>query len=199
MMNVGIIPRFRLLKNKNIEYAIDKKLIELIKKVFKKPKVKILFDINNEKLDYLIISGGNDLLQFSKKFNDKEREKISLHYLNGAIKMNIPVVGICYGAQLIASYFKSKLQKKSGHVGAHKITLFSHSFNTNFPKRIAVNSFHNYAITKISKQLLPLGTADDDTVEIFKHKKLKILGLMWHPERYRNYKKIDINYFKKNK
>ena len=33
-----------------------------------------------------------------------------------AIRENIPVIGICYGAQFIAHYFDSKLKKLSNHV-----------------------------------------------------------------------------------
>ena len=32
----------------------------------------------------------------------------------------------------------------------------------------------------------------DDNVEIFKHKKKNIYGFMWHPERNRNYKELNM-------
>ena len=39
----------------------------------------------------------------------------------------------------------------------------------------------------IGKNLEIIGECDDQTVEFFKHKKHRIYGIMWHPERYKNY------------
>ena len=37
----------------------------------------------------------------------------------------------------------------------------------------------------ISKKLEILASDNKGNIEMFKHKKLKILGVMWHPERKR--------------
>ena len=68
-------------------------------------------------------------------------------------------------------------------------------FNKNLKKNNKVNSYHNYSITNLGSSLSSLATAMDNTIEAFKHKKYKILGVMWHPERYDQIKKIDIEYF----
>ena len=53
-----------------------------------------------------------------------------------------------------------------------------------------VNSFHDYKIDKLNKNLITYAkTEDDNSVEFFKHKSKKIYGIMWHPERL---KKISI-------
>ena len=194
-MNIGIIPRIRRIKKNSIEYSIDKKLIDILNTIYKKPKIIIIHDFKIKKLNLLVISGGNDLKLFSKKKNDLIRNKISLFHLKKSFKKKIPVVGICYGAQLIAHIFKSKIKKYQNHVGNHPVRLEDSLFNKNLKKINKVNSYHNYAITNLGTSLLPLAKATDNTIEAFKHKKYKILGFMWHPERYDQIKKIDIEYF----
>ena len=63
---------------------------------------------------------------------------------------NIPILGICYGAQFIADYFNSSLKQFMLHVAKkHKI----YFANEKSPKNYFVNSFHNYGIEKLSHKL----------------------------------------------
>ena len=59
---------------------------------------------------------------------------------------------------------------------------------------LVIISYHNYSITKLGANLLTLATANDNTIEAFRHKKLKVIGIMWHPERYNKIKSIDKKY-----
>jgi putative glutamine amidotransferase len=69
----------------------------------------------------------------------------------------------------------------------------------NKKKNILVNSFHDYGFNQnlLGKDLKILANSSDKIVESFCHIKHKLLGIMWHPERYKNFKKFDINLFKK--
>ena len=194
-MNIGIIPRIRSIKKNSIEYSVDKKLIDILNKIFKKPKITIIHDFKIQKLNLLVISGGNDIKLFSRKKIDLIKNKISSFHLKKSLKNKTSIIGICYGAQLIAHFFKSKLKKYPNHVGNHLVTLENALFNKNLKKNNKVNSYHNYSITNLGSSLSSLATAMDNTIEAFKHKKSKILGVMWHPERYDQIKKIDIEYF----
>ena len=90
-----------------------------------------------------------------------------------------------------------KISRIPNHVGNHKI-IFSEKFDKNFKKKITVNSFHNYGIKKLSNYLIPLARAKDNSIELFIHKEKKIIGIMWHPERYKKFKKIDKKIFNMN-
>ena len=59
--------------------------------------------------------------------------------------------------------------------------------------KIIVNSFHNYGISKntVSKKFNILATDKRENIEMFKHKKFRILGVMWHPEREKNFRNLD--------
>tara|TARA_Y100001970_G_scaffold263259_1_gene348534 strand:+ start:815 stop:1411 length:597 start_codon:yes stop_codon:yes gene_type:complete len=198
-MHIGIIPRIRSVKNNNLEYSVDKKLLDILNKIYKKPKITIIHDYKSKNINLLVISGGNDIKIFSDKKRDTIRNKISIFHLKKSLNKKIPIIGICYGAQLIAKIFKSKLKKYPNHVGDHLIKLKNNKFNKKLKRVIKVNSYHNYSITKLGTNLTSLATAMDNTIEAFKHKKFKVLGIMWHPERYKKIKKIDKKYLLKIK
>jgi putative glutamine amidotransferase len=42
-----------------------------------------------------------------------------------------------------------------------------------------------------------LAKSDDGSIEAFRHVNKKILGIMWHPERYNKIKKFDLDFIKK--
>ena len=44
----------------------------------------------------------------------------------------------------------------------------------------------------MSRKFSVIALDQDNNVEIFKHKKKKIYGFMWHPERNRNYKELNM-------
>jgi N5-(cytidine 5'-diphosphoramidyl)-L-glutamine hydrolase len=190
MKNIYIVPRvFEAYKNQ-FEISLDLKWYDFLKKVYK--NVNIFFELNR-KIDLIILSGGNDLPCFSTKKNDKIRNILNLKALKNGIKNNIPIIGVCAGAQFIAKQFNSKLIKTNTHLKKHLV-----EFNLNkIKKNYHVNSFHNYKISKLSKQFYNLGISHDKSCEFFKHKKYNIYGLMWHPERERNTKSIDKYIFKK--
>ena len=189
-MKIGIIPTI-IERNRSLNYLIDKSLLLFLNKVFDKPKIVILYGDNFELCDLIVSSGGNDLVKFSKEKKDKERAKIENTYLNLAIKKKIKFLGICYGAQYLAFKHGAKFILDKKHV-ATKHLIYS---NTN--KKFIVNSYHNYKIIKLSKKFSILFKAKDNSLEGFKLKNKKILGLMWHPERYVKLKKIDKDIIKK--
>lgn len=171
---------------KEINYVIDIKLINFFNKSIH--DASIILPSNKTdytKIDLLVISGGNTLTRFSKKIGDFERYNSNLRILKKCLKLNIKILGICYGAQLIANYFKGNFSHTKKHVGKHKI------FNTKRNQTLVVNSYHNYKITKISNEFEILYRSLDDSIESFISKKKNVMGIMWHPERYEQFKKFD--------
>ena len=58
---------------------------------------------------------------------------------------------------------------------------------------MSVNSFHNFCIPikNMSRKFSVIALDQDNNVEILNIKK-KIYGFMWHPERNRNYKELNM-------
>ena len=65
-------------------------------------------------------------------------------------------------------------------------TLIIHKLNKK--DSIKTNCYHDYGIYKkdLGRNLKSLGETKDESIEIFKHKNKKILGMMWYPERHNN-------------
>ncbi|WP_139453664.1 gamma-glutamyl-CDP-amidate hydrolase [Campylobacter armoricus] len=123
----------------------------------------------------VILSGGNDLSSCNFSFINQKRDEYEINIIKHCLQNNISLLGICKGAQMIASYFNSTICPCKEHVGNHDIYLKNQVIN--------VNSYHNFAITKLSDELEVIASAKDNTIEAFKHKKFNIYGLMWHIER----------------
>jgi len=199
-MKIGIIPRIRILRKNQVEYCVEEKLIFFLKKIYKNSSIIILNELSKENnFQMFVISGGNDLIKFSNLKENYIKNNITKYYLKRSIKKKIVIVGICYGAQFIANFFKCKLNRTKKHVGKHKIKFKKNNFNVNLKKNDFTNSYHTFLIKKVSKNIEPLAIAFDNSIEAFKHKKYKIYGIMWHPERNKIIKKFDIKYFKKFK
>ncbi|QWU80406.1 gamma-glutamyl hydrolase, peptidase C26 family [Campylobacter novaezeelandiae] len=127
-------------------------------------------------LKAVILSGGNDLSAFSDDILSKKRDAYEMKIIEYCLKTDTPLLGICRGAQMIAYYFNSTLEKLSHHIGDHQVIL-------NDGSSFICNSFHNYAIINLGRNLEILARAKDQSIEAFKHKDKSIFGLMWHIER----------------
>ena len=144
----------------------------------------------------VLLSGGNDLSIFSLDKASLLRDKFENNLIKKCIEHDIPLLGICRGMQIIASYFGVPLKKKEGHIGTyHELTFIKDSTYYNcFSKKREVNSFHNYAILETTNGLMEFAVSEDGSIEGIYHQKYNIAGIMWHPEREYPFNKTDISF-----
>ena len=161
-----------LLERNYVNYFSDKFVIIPVPNDLK--AAKKLFDL----ADGIVLTGGGDFDEQPKR-NLVESELIKL-----SIKKDIPLIGICRGMQFINKYFGGNLSKVDNHVKVtHKIK-FTKLQNDEVQKK--VNSYHCYGMKKndVANDLIIDSFSDnDEIVESFHHKKYKIIGIQWHPER----------------
>lgn len=138
--------------------------------------VRVSFSEYKNALSGVILSGGNDLSAFNKNAENLMRDEFEGEILRQCVGLKMPVLGVCRGAQFVAHFFKSEFKGLENHIGEH----FVRDENG---REFLVNSFHNYAITKLGANLKPLAYAKDKSVEAFRHENLPIFGTMWHIER----------------
>lgn len=159
----------------------------LVPNSYIKNKKKLNLWLANINCNGIVLSGGNDLGEYPERDN---LEKFLIKY---SIKNSIPVLGICRGAQIIAKFFGNKINKVEGHIGSHKLKL-----SENFLINKSVNSFHNYGILKLNNSFKILARSkNDNTIEAFHHRNKKIIGIMWHPERFKKRRKDQEKFIKK--
>tara|TARA_B100000795_G_C22800773_1_gene441806 strand:- start:1051 stop:1656 length:606 start_codon:yes stop_codon:yes gene_type:complete len=190
-MKILISPTIREPHKSQFEYTIDKKWVSFLSNIFGDIEL-VLPEQYKKKIDLIILCGGNDLVHLKASEKDLIRYRQDKKLYEYAIKENIPLIGICYGAQFIAEMLDCKLGKIKKHVGDHFIQATTNELNLfEKKKKIIVNSFHDYGIIESSKKIIPLALAADNTIELFKATNLNFLGIMWHPERFNKIKKID--------
>ena len=121
-----------------------------------------------------------------------KRDGFEKKIIQYAIKKNIPIYGMCRGMQIIAEHFGASFKKVKGQVATrHSLIVNKKSKYFKELNRIStVNSFHNYAIDSLPKNMMASATNENGIIKAMEHKKYKIFGQMWHSERE--------NFFDKN-
>lgn len=159
----------------------------------------------------VVLSGGNDVspgryggARHAGADNCEARDETEALLIDAARDRNLPVVGICRGAQMINIHFKGGLTTMSGkcrHAGArHRVEL-----NDDVARMLAagaeleVNSYHRSVVTPtdLATALQPVAVdPEDGSVEGFRHRESPIWGFLWHPEREEPFRAGDVAFFR---
>ncbi len=158
-----------------------------------------------EVIDGLLISGGDDLLpeycneviegRAEMKFVEKERTDFETALLREIIKREKPVLGICYGLQLINVAFGGTIYQD---IGCERREALDHKkirhvitasgpfieFLGLLPQKFETNSNHHQAVKKLGSGLEVFAEAEDGIIEgIYCPHYPFLAGVQWHPER----------------
>lgn len=153
----------------------------------------------SERIDGLLIPGGDDIdpeyygesKRLKLKTVSKKRTDLEIIFLKKMLDLQRPILGICYGMQLINVAFggtlyqdiKSELSIENNHEnGYHKIIVKENPF---LPKgTFSVNSTHHQAIKDMGEGLKVFAYSFDNIIEAFyKDDYPYLVGVQWHPER----------------
>ena len=151
----------KTLSNSNVEFE-------------QKPFDEINLD-DVEKFDSYILSGRR---QNDSKMNAKN-SKIILHAVNEKKKL----LGICYGAEILALALGGTIRKSSVIRGEQEIV--SNEISLCNGKNTVFQS-HSYEISKLGNSLECMAESVNCKNEIVKHKELYIFGTQFHPEMTRD-------------
>jgi putative glutamine amidotransferase len=156
-----------------------------------------------EKIQGLLLSGGRDIppSYYGEKIQSKVglinrlRVDFEMGFLREFIATRKPVLGICYGAQLMNIVYggtlyqdiSSQIPKAAKHEDTrHSITVYG---DTKLYKLIGedsfkVNSYHHQAVKELGKGLICSALAFDGVIEAIELKGHPFfIGVQWHPER----------------
>jgi len=109
-------------------------------------------------------------------------------------ELNIPILGICLGHQLIAKVFDGEVGKgKVGEYAQVKVRIVEYNeLFEGFPKEINVWASHMDEVKKMPTDFKLLAESDICKIEAMRHKFKPIYGVQWHPEVYHSEKGIEL-------
>jgi len=109
-------------------------------------------------------------------------------------ELNIPILGICLGHQLIAKVFDGEVGKgKVGEYAQVKVRIVEYNeLFEGFPKEINVWASHMDEVKKMPTDFKLLAESDICKIEAMRHKVKPIYGVQWHPEVYHSEKGIEL-------
>ena len=150
--------------------------------------LKLFDQINIDEIDNydsFILSGRrNNNSQMNAK-----NSKIILHAVNKKKKL----LGICYGAEILALALGGTIRKSSIIRGEQEIISNDNSICNG--KKTVFES-HSYEISKLGKSLDCMAESTNCKNEIVKHKELSIYGTQFHPEMTKDGQTMIANFLK---
>jgi len=157
---------------KNLTNFLTKKNI-----LFEK-QIPQLLNLNSlEKYDCFILSG--------RRKNEKKINEINSKIIDFSIKNNVKLLGICYGAEILALTLGGTIRKiKSLQKGDETIKILKdNSISSN---SLQVFESHGFEISQLPDVLVHLAESNNCKYEIIQYDKKPIFGTQFHPEMTRD-------------
>jgi putative glutamine amidotransferase len=159
-------------------------------------------------IDGLLLTGGEDIdpslygeePQWVLGNQDEEKDRLEYWLVEAALERNLPIFGICRGAQMLnvvaggslyqdVRLFSEEVikhyQRASGWHPTHSIEIEPNSklFEIIGERSIRVNSFHHQAVKDIARGFKVTAKAKDGIIEALESQNHPfVLGVQFHPE-----------------
>ncbi len=148
-----------------------------------------------QRVDGLVLSGGVDIDPArygaapgrSGDSPDGRRDTVELALLEEALELDVPVLAICRGLQLVNVFLGGTLHQhlEEHPVGANHDVLIEPTsvLGGLHGSRTTVNSLHHQAVDRLGTGLEVSGRGTDGVVEAIELPGRDLLGVQWHPEQ----------------
>ncbi len=132
---------------------------------------------NYDNVKGIILSGGPATVT-QKKFPNIPKE---------IFEKKIPILGICYGLQLIAKLFGGKVYQNKKHREFGRSILIQNKnslLTKNFFKKGKANVWmsHQDSVTKIPKNFIKIASTKNSVLTVIENKRRNLYGIQFHPE-----------------
>jgi len=148
-----------------------------------------IFDIQKNEYPPIIESCGKIIITGSHSMVTENTDWIKrfTNWIKKAAELNIPILGICFGHQLLANALGGKVNfnPKGREIGGHKITLTTNAKDDmlfqNCPERMMVLESHQQSVTELPPKAKVLAYNDHEQYQAFVINN-NIWGVQFHPE-----------------
>lgn len=187
----GVITQRQILDNYGVECdSLESTYIKYFKELGITPC--IISNFQEAKLfnaEVLILTGGGSIPSkyYNAGHNDyiqDKRDALEKELFEQAIQNKIPILAICRGFQYVNALLGGKASKLT-NLNSERSIKNDHEVQLK-NKKIKVNNFHNDGIFEkdLAKELCIVAEdIENNIIEAFYSKELRLLGLQWHPER----------------
>lgn len=145
-------------------------------------KQNILFKIETPKmLDLKSLDNYNSFILSGRRKNEKITNQINSKIINHAIQNDKKLLGICYGAEMLALTLGGTIRKLAiSQKGKEKISISKE--NSLITNDLEAFESHGFEISKLPKFLHVLGSSKNCKIEIIQYENKPIFGTQFHPE-----------------
>lgn len=166
-------------------------------------RLSVRHDADESSLSALVIGGGDDISpeHYSHDINatikpDHARDELEIRWINWALEKQIPMLGICRGAQLINVVHGGNLHQdirplrkltrnRPGLLPTKQVLLTKDSKIAKVcgKQALRVNSLHSQSVQAVGRNLTVVAYDLDNIVQAIEScNSAPILGVQWHPE-----------------
>lgn len=126
-----------------------------------------------DKFDTFILSG--------RRKNEKKTNEINSKIIQHSIENKKKLLGICYGAEILALTLGGTIRKTDLLQKGNEI-INIHNENMICENNLQVFESHNFEISKLPSSLSLIGSSENCKYEIIQYGKNPIFGTQFHPE-----------------
>ena len=116
-----------------------------------------------------------------RRTNDRKINAINSKIIKHAVSEKKPLLGICYGAEILAITLGGTIKKSDKHVRGEE-TVVVENKNEICDGEMGVTESHKYEISQLGPEIHSLASSKSCKYEIVKHNSLNIFGTQFHPE-----------------
>jgi GMP synthase (glutamine-hydrolysing) len=119
-----------------------------------------------------------------RRKNSKEINIANSRIVRYCYENEKPLLGICYGAEIIALTLGGSLRRMPSHVqGNLTLAVKERSDLTEDSQQLQVYESHRYCVARLPANFRSQASSKDCAHELFSHQSKKIFGTQFHPEK----------------
>ena len=123
----------------------------------------------------------NSFILSGRRKNNRKMNAVNSKIIKVAISEKKSLLGICYGAEILALTLGGTIKKSVKHVRGQETVVIENE-NKICRGEIDITESHKYEISQLGNHLHSLASSKSCRYEIVKHNDLNIFGTQFHPE-----------------